>query len=289
MQIQALHPSDNLYPFLLKQIQKPPDPLYVSGTLLEREPCFTVVGTRKPTAYGIEACKYFVAELCRTGFTIVSGLAFGIDAIAHQTALEENCRTVAVLGSGPDVITPRSNETLGKEIETHGALVSELPPGTDAQKFTFPQRDRVMAGCSFGTLVIEAGYKSGALITARNATEHGRDVFCVPGPIFSLTSQGTNRLIQQGAKLVTTVDDILEEYADFHQAGLTFPSRGRSDNVHSMAGQAIIACLTEPKSLDAIHAETGIALGELQASVTLLELNHTIAHLPDGTYRLIHE
>ena len=288
MQIQELHPQDKLYPFLLKQIQKPPDPLYVSGTLLEREPCFTVVGTRKPTAYGIETCKYFVSELCRAGFTIVSGLAFGIDAIAHQTALEEHGRTIAVLGSGPDVITPRSNEPLGKQIEQHGALVSELAPGTDAQKFTFPLRDRIMAGFSVGTLVIEAGYKSGALITARNATEHGRDVFCVPGQIFSLMSQGTNLLIQQGAKLAMTMSDILDEYTDLRQSNLGFPVARQSDANRSKIEQAVLACLTEPKSLDAIHAETGIALSELQSAATMLELSGIIAQLPDTTYRLIH-
>ncbi len=285
MPIQELHPRDALYPFLLEQIQKSPDPLYVSGTLLKHEPCFTVVGTRKPTAYGIEACRYFVAELCRAGFTIVSGLAFGIDAMAHQTALESHGRTIAVLGSGPDIITPRSNEPLGKQIEQHGALVSEFAPGTDAQKFTFPQRDRIMAGFSFGTLVIEAGYKSGALITARNATEHGRDVFCVPGPVFSLASQGTNMLIQQGAKLVMTVQDILEEYKEIQQTNLGFP---RPDQKLDAVQKKIVACLTEPKSLDAIHAETHIALNELQSAITALELERLIAHLPDNTYRLIH-
>lgn len=284
MLIQELRTTNPLYPFLLKEIKKPPEPLFVSGTLLEHEPCFTVVGTRKPTSYGIEATRHFVSELARAGFTIVSGLAFGVDAIAHEAALENNCRTIAVLGSGPDIITPTSNEKLGLEIARRGALVSEFPPGTEAQKFSFPQRDRLMAGFSYGTLVIEAGEKSGALITARNATEYGRDVFCVPGQIFSLASQGTNKLIQEGAKLVLCIDDILQEYEHAQFSPPRAPASAIGAEGFSVNEQKILACLTEPKTLDEIIAGVALESSAAQSCITMLELKRAVVRQRDGRY-----
>jgi len=281
----TLHVSDSAYPALLKQIPNPPKTLYVRGTLEPNEICFTIVGTRKPTSYGIETAKLFATQLSQAGFTIVSGLAFGIDAIAHQATLAAGGRTIAVLGSGVDIITPVTNQHIGEQIIERGALVSEFLPGTAAQKNHFPQRDRIMSGLSIGTLVIEASGQSGALITARNATEQGREVFAIPGQIFSHASQGAHKLIQEGAKLTQTIDDILCEFEQLHL--FTNKIAHGSSRKTNENEQKILACLTEPKTLDIIAQETHIAIQELKTAITMLELTRKIAKQPDGCVRRI--
>jgi len=205
--------ADNAgYPRRLKEIYDYPPVLYVRGTLIpEDEWAIAVVGTRRASIYGRQVTEEIVANLARHKITIISGLAKGVDAIAHRTALEAGGRTIAVAGCGLDMVYPSEHVNLARQIMEHGALISEFPLGTRPKAEHFPQRNRIMSGMSLGVLVVEAGEKSGALITAHQASEQNRDVFAIPGSIFSPASKGTNRLIQEGAKLVCNYADILEE------------------------------------------------------------------------------
>ena len=210
----TIHFEDENYPRLLKEIYDPPQQLYCLGESKAREKFpLAVVGTRKISFYGRKTTEYLVNGLCQAGLTIVSGLALGVDGLAHQIALENGTKTIAVLGSGLDTVYPPAHKKLAKRIvDSGGALVSEYPPKTQPSKMTFPARNRIVAGISLGVLVIEAPMKSGALITARFALEQGREVFAVPGSIYSENSQGCNLLIKTGAKPVTKVEDILETF-----------------------------------------------------------------------------
>ncbi len=207
---RTLELADREFPAVLRNLPQPPPRLYVQGRveLLER-PGIAVVGTRQHSVYGRDATASFVVGLVRAGYTIISGLARGIDSIAHRTALEAGGDTVAVLGTGLDVPYPPEHEDLFRAIVERGCLVTEFPPGTPPLKYHFPQRNRIIAGLARGVLVVEAPEKSGAMITAEYALEEGKEVFAVPGPIHNPTSVGTNRLIQDGAALVTSVADIL--------------------------------------------------------------------------------
>jgi DNA processing protein len=206
--------DDKLYPKLLKEIYDPPQIIYYKGSLLKNDDfCLAVVGTRKFSAYGERVTGQIVKDLARNNLTIVSGLAIGIDALAHNATLEAGGRTIAVLGSGlyKYNIYPSSNRYLAdKIINSGGAVISELAPTTPPLRFNFPQRNRIISGLSLGTLVIEAGEKSGSLITAQFSLDQNRDVFSVPGSIYSLVSAGANKLIKQGAKLVSSAADIIE-------------------------------------------------------------------------------
>ena len=211
--VHALTAASALYPTLLRTIHDPPVVLYVWGELLERDKhSIGVVGSRKTSFYGTETAKKLAYQLAYAGLTVFSGLARGIDTAAHQGALAAKGRTVAVLGCGLSQIYPPENFALAERIaEGHGAVISELPMAVAPDRQTFPMRNRIISGCSQGLLVIEAGLNSGALISANQALEQGRTVFAVPGPIDRPTSQGSNRLIQQGAKLVMGCEDVLEE------------------------------------------------------------------------------
>jgi len=214
--IKTISPSDANYPKLLGEIHDPPKILYFRGDVsLLHSPCLGVVGTRKLSLYGKEVTEYFVTQLVQNGFTVVSGLALGIDAVAHRTALKTKGNTIAVLGTGIDdkSIYPKDHIQLIHEIlENRGLIISEYKPGTGGSKWTFPARNRIISGLSYGVVVVEADYKSGALITAKCALDQNRDVFAIPGNVFSQKSNGTNMLIQNGAKLVHAPCDILEEY-----------------------------------------------------------------------------
>ncbi len=198
------------YPPLLKEIKNPPLYLLYQGNL-DGEKFIAIVGTRRPTFYGIKLARDFAKELSSLGFIIVSGLAYGIDTSAHKGALEGG-KTWAILGSSLDYIYPKGNKKLAEEIREKGALVSEYPLGTRPSYYTFPQRNRIISGISQGVLVIEAGKKSGALITASFALDQGREVFAIPGRLIDEKSFGTNKLIQDGAKLILEIKDILEEF-----------------------------------------------------------------------------
>ena len=200
------------YPERLRTIHDPPPILYVQGTLEERDAfSLAVVGTRRATSYGRRQTERLTTAIAHAGFTIISGLALGIDAVAHRAALDAGGRTLAVLGSGHLRLYPMENADLAKRIiDSGGAILSELPPLHESAKWTFPQRNRIVSGMALGVLVVEAPFKSGAMISARMAGEQGRDIFAVPGSIESEASKGTNQLIRDGAYLVSSVDDVLD-------------------------------------------------------------------------------
>jgi len=213
-EIKSLSIKDKNYPLPLKKIKDPPRVLYFLGKIQEKENCLAVVGTRRCSSYGKEAAFKIVSDLVESGLTIVSGFAPGIDTIAHKTAIEKGKRTIAVLGTGLDrkSIYPKENLKLVEKIlESGGALISEFKPGTHGTKYTFPKRNRIISGLSLGVLVIEARLRSGSLITAEYAKEQKRKIFALPGSIFSQTSKGCHFLIKNGAKLVESAEDILEE------------------------------------------------------------------------------
>ena len=211
--VRAFTWHDDDYPAQLKEIYDLPPLIYVKGNLTpDDERSVAVVGTRNPSHYGRQVAERLVYDIASAGVTIVSGLARGVDGIAHRIALDAGQRTIAVLGSGVDIIYPREHTSLSERIAENGALISELTLGTRPDARNFPRRNRIMSGMTLGTLVIEAGARSGALITARQALEENREVFAVPGSIFSPNSEGTNRLIRESAaKLVTACEDVLEE------------------------------------------------------------------------------
>lgn len=217
--IKKITLQDKTYPAILKEIHDPPKELYIKGNIIPQDKiAIAVVGTRKCTQHGKQVALDIAGELAKLGITIVSGLAEGIDTFAHQAALENNGRTIAVLGTGIDKksLYPKSNYILSEKIAKNGAVISEYPPETKGTKFNFPKRNRIVSGLSLGVVVIEAPEKSGALITASLALEQNREVFAVPGSIYEENYQGTNKLIQMGAKLVNNIEDILEELNLLH-------------------------------------------------------------------------
>ncbi len=277
---------DDDYPDPLKQIYDPPALLFVKGTL-KKEDKFSVaiVGTRQPSIYGKLVSERLTQELARKGLTIVSGLAYGVDTLAHKCTLDAGGRTLAVLGSGVDVIYPSDNRTLAKKIESSGALISEFPMGTDPDRNNFPRRNRIICGLSMGTLVIEAGLKSGALITAAMALDQGREVFAVPGNIDSPKSLGTNELIKQGgAKLVASAEDILEEIQPQFSLDLQMERKERAAAQLSEQEKKIIDLLSnEPMHIDRIASDSGQPTSHTLALLLSLELKNLVKQLP-GKY-----
>ena len=210
--VRALTWNDDAYPALLKEIDDAPPVLYVRGDLSSiDEWAVSVVGTRRPTPYGRQVAEEITYQLASNRICVVSGLARGVDAIAHRAAIHAGGRTVAVLACGLDIVYPPEHAKLAREIMEHGALISDYPLGTQPRGDYFPRRNRILSGVSLGVLVVEGDVKSGAMITARLALDQNREVFAIPGSIFSPQSRGTNDLIQQGAKLVQKVEDVLEE------------------------------------------------------------------------------
>jgi DNA processing protein len=205
--------EDVEYPGNLREIIDPPPVLFVRGCIVpEDERAIAVIGSRKASAYGIAVCRRLVRALVDHGFSIVSGMAKGVDAAAHWAALERKGRTLAVLGTGVDVVYPKRNKQVFEGLLERGALLSEFLPGTEPFAKNFPRRNRIISGMALGVLVVEAAERSGTMITVRTALEQGREVFAVPGDIRSPVSRGTHRLIKEGAKLVERVEDILEEF-----------------------------------------------------------------------------
>lgn len=291
------------YPDELRKTDNPPYLLYVKGERLNWDRLFTVgvVGTRRCSAYGTKAAKDICFGLAGRGITIVSGMARGIDSIAAKAALDAGGKTIAVLGSGLDVIYPPENRELMEKIEKSGAVISEYPPGSQPMAHHFPERNRIISGLSRGVLVIEAPLKSGALITANYALESGRDLFAVPGEIFNENSKGCNLLIKQGAKIVSSVMDIIEEYpADVEK--LVPPENFFSDRVNNVRSitiddekyqaldkkeQMVISLLIEKNMhIDDIIQRSGIDAGELNAMLPMLEMLGLIRKLPGDNYKL---
>lgn len=265
--------ADKEYPRALRNLEDAPPVLYMRGQLVpEDELALAVVGTRNATRYGRDSAHYLSKQLASQHVTIVSGLAQGIDSAAHQGALDAEGRTLAVLGCGIDRIYPRENEPLAKKILHHGAILSEHPIGTPPSAANFPRRNRLLSGLARGVLIVEAPEHSGALITATAALEQGRDVFAVPGNIFSTASRGTNRLIQDGAKLVMNVQDILSEL------NIQYTKRETRQKAQQIAPEnpvenAILQLLdADPIHIDDLIRSSGLSAGDVTATLTILEL-----------------
>jgi DNA processing protein len=259
------------YPLNLRNIHDPPPVLYVRGELVpEDDWAVAVVGTRRASVYGKEAARQLAASLVQSGVTVVSGLAAGIDAVAHQAAVDAGGRTIAVLGSGVDIIYPQQNQRLALQIEAQGALVSEYPLGTQPERSNFPPRNRLISGLSLGVIVVEAGARSGALITADFAAEQGRDVFAVPGSIFQRSCEGTNRLIQEGARPVLSVADVLEE---LNLAQVAQQAEVRAVAPISDGERTLLERLSsEPTHVDELGRAADMPAAVVASTLALLEL-----------------
>jgi len=283
--VKALACEDPGYPAKLKEIYDYPPVLYVRGNLpVQDEPCLAVVGTRRPTIYGRQVTEEIVADLARSKITIVSGLARGIDSVAHRAALDTGGKTIAVFASGLDIVYPGENAKLAQSIMEQGALVSEYPLGVRPKAENFPLRNRIMSGLSLGVLVVEAGERSGALITAHQAVEQNREVFAIPGSILSPTSKGTNRLIQEGAKLVRDYADILEELnLTIVVQQMEIKEFSPADEVES----AILRQLTpEPSHIDEICRRSGLPMPEVSSTLAMLELKGIAKQVGNMNYVL---
>ncbi len=271
----------NEFPSALKEIPQPPTELYLLGTLPDPTQFYylAVVGSRKYTAYGREATERIIAGIAGYPICIVSGLAMGIDGIAHRAALDAGLPTVAVPGSGldPSVIYPRVHANLAREIlENGGALLSEYEPMLRAAPWTFPQRNRIMAGLSQGVLIIEAEEKSGTLITARLALDYNRNVFTVPGSIFSATSKGTNKLIKQGATPITSATDLLEELGFIEPEQFSSDQKPLDLTLYTEDEQTILILLDEPLSREDILAIVELTPAKALSTLTVLEIKGII-------------
>ncbi|MBI4336833.1 MAG: DNA-protecting protein DprA [Chloroflexi bacterium] len=286
MGILALTWHDRQYPARLKEIYDPPPVLYLRGELLlEDERAVAVVGTRRATAYGREACAALVKDLVGAGITVISGLARGIDAVAHRAALEAGGRTLAVLGSGLDVVYPPEHKALAQEVAARGAVISEHPPGTRPEARHFPRRNRIISGMSLGVLVAEAPEDSGALWTVHWALEQGRDVFAVPGSVFSPGSRGTNRLIQDGAKLVLEVKDILEELNLASVVAVQPPLPSLLPKLDDARGQVLASLGHEPLHIDEVRRRTSLPIATVSSALAMMEIEGLVKQV--GTMHYI--
>ncbi len=278
--------QDEAYPANLEAIYDPPQVLYVKGHLLPEDAlAISVVGTRSASSYGRMVAEKISSQLAARGVTIVSGMAYGIDTAAHRGALDGDGRTIAVMGNGLDIVYPDRNTSLFEKIIDSGAVISEFPMGTKPLRGNFPRRNRVISGLSLGTLVVEAPKRSGALITADFALEQGREVFAVPGQIFSETSGGTHDLIKQGAKLVESVEDIIEElpsYAlqpfteedfEIEETRMELQLSGEEKAVWKVVGDAQI-------HIDDISRQAGLPPYKVSAALVMLELKGLVQQLP---------
>ncbi len=287
--------GDPRYPQALLQTADPPLLMYAEGDLAALDPrSIAVVGSRNPTPHGLQCASDLSARLAAQGWVIVSGLALGIDARAHEGALQASGKTVAVVGTGLDQVYPPAHGALARKILTHGGLLlSEFAPGTPPLALNFPQRNRIIAGLAQGVLVVEAALKSGSLITARLAAEAGREVFAVPGSIHSALSRGCHSLIKQGAKLVESVEDILEELVTPLADGPA-SAVGPENQVTRVTGAGYLlseedplltALGFEPATLDALCARTGYGAAALSARLLEHELGGQVIRLPGGLFQ----
>jgi DNA processing protein len=271
------------YPERLRNIYHPPPVLYLRGSLTPADEwSVAVVGTRRATVYGKEATRLIAGELARAGVTVISGLARGIDTVAHQAALDAGGRTIAVLGSGVDVIYPAENRRLMQRIIKEGAVLSEYALGRPPEASNFPPRNRVISGLSLGAVIVEAGGRSGALITADYAAEQGRDVFAVPGNIFNRNSQGCNRLIQQGAKLILRVEDILEE---LNLTMVVQQLELRAVVPENETESLVLGFLSgDPLHVDELVHRTALPISEVSSTLALMELKGMVRQVGGMNY-----
>jgi DNA processing protein len=280
------------YPPLLAQTQRAPAVLYVLGdTDVLPSSQIAIVGSRMASSGGLDTARSFAADLARFGLTITSGLALGIDAAAHEAALDAGGLTIAVCGCGLDFVYPRRNRRLAQRIREHGALVSEFPPRTEPRAPHFPQRNRIISGLAFGTLVVEAARTSGSLITARHALEQGREVFAVPGSIHNPQSQGCHMLIRSGACLVGSAAELIAELPNFLREQLLAPSpvacagsAEKSLELDKGYEMLLDALGFEPASIDVLAARTGLPGESIASMLLILELQRRVAPHPGGRY-----
>ena len=294
--------GDPDYPATLLEIEDPPVLLYLLGRgqfgpgagQIQASNSVAIVGSRNPTHQGAENAERFAKAFAMQGLTVVSGMALGVDGAAHQGALmgvqpSSFAATVAVVGTGLDRVYPRQHRDLAHQIAAHGVLISEYPLGTPPLSQNFPKRNRLISGLSRGTLVVEAALQSGSLITARMALEQGKDVFAIPGSIHSVQSRGCHALIKQGAKLVESAEDVLEELK-FQFAPKRIASTVDLDCRNGLfdAPSALLDALGhDPVALDALQARTGIDTASLQAQLLMLELDGQVARLPGGLFQRV--
>lgn len=281
---------DAAYPTLLKELPQPPWVLYIKGDAdLLSQPGLAIVGTRKPTVYGKDTSTSLAGEVAAAGWVVVSGMAAGVDGLAHEAALAAGGKTVAVLGSGVDVVYPKHHRKLYALLVEEGAVISEVPPGTRPHPGLFPQRNRIISGLSWGTIVVEAAEKSGSLITADCSMEQGREVFAVPGPIHSPQSRGALRLIQQGAKCVVTVQDVFEEFV--YRIDAPLPSANDEDPSEDQweltEGEKRLLAHMErgAVSLEELASACGQSLDILHQDLIQLQLKGMVQQLPGARFQ----
>jgi DNA processing protein len=273
--------ADGGYPKQLLEIPDPPALLYVAGDAqLLSSPALAVVGSRNATAQGLKNARAFARALSDAGLSIASGLALGVDSEAHRGGLEGRGSTFAILGTGVDLTYPRRNAPLADEIRSRGALVSEFPLGTEPHAGNFPRRNRLISGLARGCLVVEAALDSGSLITARSAADQGREVFAIPGSIHSPLSKGCHALIKQGAKLVESAQDVLEELGISARAVEKAPEAGAGNDLLEKMG-------FDPCDIDELIARSGLSVEAVSATLLKLELDGEIAGLPGGLYQRV--
>ena len=296
--IREITIDDKEYPKNLKNIHSPPKALFVNGAFLEQDDmAVALVGSRRPSVYGLEICEKLAFELAVRGVTVVSGMAIGIDTAAHKGALRAKGRTIAVLGSGHGHVYPPQNKKLYEEIARCGAVVTEFENDIEPLPYNFPQRNRIISGLSLGVVVVEAARNSGALITADFAAEQGREVLAVPGKISSLTSAGTNELIKDGARLVQSADDILEELSIVEMKTVSNQGKDRiEEKILKKTKSYIYNSLTdderkvykslsdEPVYIDEILKKSGLATTRATKVLLDLELKRLIRELPGKQY-----
>jgi DNA processing protein len=281
----ALTITETRYPELLKQIADPPPVLFVRGNPeLLNYPQIAIVGSRNPSHLGLETAKAFAKTLSQYGFVVTSGLALGIDAASHQGALDAKGYTIAVAGTGLDRVYPARNINLAAQIVATGAMISEFPPGTLAKANHFPRRNRIISGLCQGLLVVEAAKESGSLITARMALEQNREVFAVPGSIHNPLARGCNALIREGAKLVETTQDILEEFSQYLQQDSNKPEI-ITQTILDLEQQTLLNRLMfSPTSIDKLVEETGFTVENIASMLLILELQGFVEANAGGSY-----
>lgn len=276
--------ADSQYPRPLLEIPDPPPVIYAKGYLhWLNAPCLAMVGSRNSTPQGEKNAEDFAKELTRQGFCIVSGMALGIDGAAHRGALKENGATIAVVGTGLDIVYPSRHRDLAHQIAERGLIVSEFPLGTPSRAQNFPRRNRIISGLSRGCLVVEANTHSGSLITAQLAAEQGREVFAIPGSIHSPVTKGCHQLIKQGAKLVDSIQDIIEELGYVSPIG-PLPEQA---NDESEASPVLDSMGYDPITIESLMERNGLTSDTLSAMLLVLELEGRVSSLPGGRYQRI--
>jgi DNA processing protein len=278
--------ADVSYPRTLLEIPDPPPVLYAVGRAeLLQSPCFAIVGSRNASAQGERNAEGFAQALSNAGLAIVSGMAVGIDAAAHRGGLAGAASTIAVLGTGVDIVYPRRNAELAREIAARGLLLSEFALGSGPVAHNFPRRNRLISGLSRGCLVVEAALASGSLITARTAVDQGRDVFAIPGSIHSPLSKGCHALIKSGAKLVESADDVLGELAGFRPSGYASTTKVEHDADAPGDGALLAHMGHDPVDVDSLCLRAGMSAEQVSSELLRLELDGRVTALPGGLYQ----